>query len=451
MPLPTPSLPEDNARHFDPAPRELVGTAFQFPWAVPASSPLAFYNEIDPLAAQTIREAMARGLIAPGIVDERDIRDIRPDELAGYTQVHLFAGGGIWSYALRRAGWPDDRPIWTCSCPCQPFSTAGKGNGFDDERHLWPAAYWLIAQCEPECIAGEQVADKGADPWLDLVQADLEAMDYAFGCVPLASAGVGAPNPRHRSFWLAYAAGIGRSGIRGCGQDRTAERGGAHGLGNPLRDGAEPVGGNCDCPQGAADGIDRHIPWSSFAPGHASPTGGLADASLLRHERSGAARRRGHGPADDGDTLRLADAMRAGRPERGSIAGDGQATGSGGASDRDPGPTNGFWRNADWLLCRDPRGPRWRPVDAGTFPLAPGHPARVGGLRISGNAINAEVATAFIEAALDVIDGAVPPFIPDDAELSSDLPEYAGAGLPNADLLARSVDPFIHEPEIARV
>lgn len=36
MPLPTPSLPEDNARHFDPAPRELVGTAFQFPWAVPA-------------------------------------------------------------------------------------------------------------------------------------------------------------------------------------------------------------------------------------------------------------------------------------------------------------------------------------------------------------------------------------------------------------------------------
>jgi hypothetical protein len=38
MPLPTPSFgsPEDNARHFDPAPRELVGTAFQFPWAVPA-------------------------------------------------------------------------------------------------------------------------------------------------------------------------------------------------------------------------------------------------------------------------------------------------------------------------------------------------------------------------------------------------------------------------------
>lgn len=350
-----------------------------------------FYNEIDPLAAQTIREVIARGLIAPGIVDERDIRDIRPDELAGYTQVHLFAGGGIWSYALRRAGWPDSRPIWTCSCPCQPFSTAGKGEGFDDERHLWPAAYWLIAQCEPECIAGEQVADKGADPWLDLVQADLEAMDYAFGCVPLASAGVGAPNPRHRSFWLAYAAGLGREGIGRRGQDGIAERGGPDWLGNALRDGAEPVGGNCDCPQGAADCQHRYIPWSSFAPGHASATGGLAHAhgprlALGSREADGCGTVWVEGPtAAEGG-------IRDGLAERPTSAGH-----------RDPGATNGFWHNADWLLCRDPRGPRWRPVDVGTFPLAPGHPARVGGVRISGNAINAEVATAFIEAALRVI------------------------------------------------
>ena len=59
----------------------------------------------------------------------------RRDDIAGYTQCHFFAGIGIWSYALRLAGWPDDRQVWTGSCPCQPFSAAGKGEAFNDERH----------------------------------------------------------------------------------------------------------------------------------------------------------------------------------------------------------------------------------------------------------------------------------------------------------------------------
>ena len=87
----------------------------------------SYYNEIDPKAAAWLRELIAAGLIAPGDVDERSIADVRPDDLAGYGQHHFFAGIGGWSYALRLAGWPDDRPVWTGSCPCQPFSAAGKG------------------------------------------------------------------------------------------------------------------------------------------------------------------------------------------------------------------------------------------------------------------------------------------------------------------------------------
>nr|WP_232357146.1 DNA cytosine methyltransferase [Burkholderia contaminans] len=92
---------------------------------------------------------IAAGHIAPGDVDERSIEDVRPDDLRAYDQCHFFAGIGVWSHALRRAGWTDDRPVWTGSCPCQPFSAAGKGLGFDDERHLWPAWYWLIGERRP--------------------------------------------------------------------------------------------------------------------------------------------------------------------------------------------------------------------------------------------------------------------------------------------------------------
>lgn len=64
------------------------------------------------------------------------------------------------------------------------------------------------------------------------------------------------------------------------------------------------------------------------------------------------------------------------------------------------GPTDGFWRTADWLFCRDGK---WRPVESGTFPLAHGTAARVGRLRGYGNAIVAPQAEAFIRAAMDIL------------------------------------------------
>lgn len=337
----------------------------------------AFYNEIDPFAAQMLRNLIAAGLIAPGVVDERSIEDIKPEELYGYTQCHFFAGVGVWSLALRNAGWPDSRPIWTGSCPCQPFSSAGAGAGFADERHLWPAFHHLIAECKPPKVLGEQVASSHVDPWIDLVQADLEALGYAFGGVPFPSAGVGAPHIRDRLYWVADAADFGRDGrrpgVEGNGRDAAwfePER---------LRHAGRLVHAH----DARLEGLRRGHQAESGRIATIRPVattgefGGVADHHGLGREV--ALQHDGSGRTSDG----LGQAGIAG--VRGAVDG------------REPGPTNGFWRDADWLGCRDGK---WRPVEPGTFPLAHGAPARVGRLRAYGNAINAEAARIFIEAVM---------------------------------------------------
>ncbi|WP_175994834.1 DNA cytosine methyltransferase [Burkholderia vietnamiensis] len=325
----------------------------------------AYYNEHDPYAAQWLRNLIAAGHIAPGDVDERSIEDVRPDDLRAYDQCHFFAGIGVWSHALRRAGWPDDRPVWTGSCPCQPFSAAGKGAGFDDERHLWPAWYWLIGECRPAVIFGEQVASSAVEPWIDLVHADMEALDYAFGCVPFPSAGVGSPHIRDRAYWMAYANGRQCDGIavvRGIERDGQ-DAGRSQGRGEPE---------SCRAVIGLAD-----------ADGRDSGAEGIQRGGQHRFLE------------EDGRIERIEAA----------------------------GPTNGRWRDADWLLCRDGK---WRPVEPGTFPLVDGavgsvgrvradqerlaalrprkdQGSRTGRLRGYGNAINAEAATQFILAARDIL------------------------------------------------
>lgn len=303
----------------------------------------AYYNEIDPAAAAWLRELINRDLIAPGVVDERSIEDILPGELAGYTQCHFFAGIGGWSYALRLAGWPDDRPVWTGSCPCQPFSSAGQGAGFADQRHLWPAFQHLIAQCRPAIVFGEQVASKDADPWIDLVHADLENLGYAFGCIPFPSAGIGAPHIRDRNYWVGLAD---PDNARLEGRRVSAERAAEFSAG----------------PRGLAGGLAHsYNPRPQLFPG--SESAGIFDEA----------------PGSQGRLYELG-ADRAG-------VGGGRS-----------GPTNGFWRSADWLGCRDGK---WRPVEPGTQPLAYGLPARMVRLRGFGNAINAEAAKAFIESYLE--------------------------------------------------
>jgi DNA (cytosine-5)-methyltransferase 1 len=168
---------------------------------------VAFYNEIDPAAAAWLRWLIDHGHIAPGVVDTRSITEIQPHDLDGFTQVHFFAGIGGWSHAARLAGWPDDRPLWTGSCPCQPFSVAGKGAGSADARHLWPDFHRLISARRPTVVMGEQVAGAAGYGWFDGVAADLASENYASRYVDIPSCAVDAPHIRQRGYWIAVDVG----------------------------------------------------------------------------------------------------------------------------------------------------------------------------------------------------------------------------------------------------
>jgi DNA (cytosine-5)-methyltransferase 1 len=171
-----------------------------------------YYNEYDSYNAACLQKLMADGLIPYGVVDERPIQQVQPGDLRGFTQCHFFAGIGGWPLALRLAGWTDDWPVWTGSCPCQSFSVAGEQRGFEDERHVWPEFFRLIEKCRPVAVFGEQVAPAAGEVngqcWLDLVHDDLERAGYAVGAAVFPAASVGAPHLRDRLYFVADSGGV---------------------------------------------------------------------------------------------------------------------------------------------------------------------------------------------------------------------------------------------------
>ena len=306
-----------------------------------------WYNDNEPFAAQWLRNLIAAAHIGEGTVDERSINDVRPQELAGFTRCHFFAGIAGWELALNLAGWPSDAVVWTGSCPCQPLSCAGKHLGEWDARHLWPVWYALIEKCRPPTIFGEQVASKDGREWLAGVRADLDAIGYAVGAADLPACSVGAPHRRQRLFWVANAG-------------HAAERDEDGGMGNTAPDG-------CEVRSRLHEEYDRE--GSGKGCGN-SILGDPISTGLEGHGRD----------VDNRD-----------RPER-----------------RDeepcrPASQTGFWDNYSIVWCRDPKGGPDIPrrTQPGVFPLAPRLPGRVGQLKAYGNSIVPQVAAKFVKTFIE--------------------------------------------------
>jgi DNA (cytosine-5)-methyltransferase 1 len=186
--------------------------------------PMAYYNDTDPFATEWLVNLMRAGHVSRGMVERRSIADVMPEDVLPHARCHFFAGIGGWDIALRLAGWPEDAPVWTGSCPCQPFSQAGRRKGTSDERHLWPEWFRLIRECRPPIVFGEQVASPDGLKWLDAVSADLEGAGYAFGAADLCAASVGAPHIRQRLYFVAVADGERREGLSVLLRQRSARQ-----------------------------------------------------------------------------------------------------------------------------------------------------------------------------------------------------------------------------------
>ena len=333
-----------------------------------------FYNDIDSKACAWTRALIDQGSIPPGDVTCKSILEVTSDEIKNYTQCHLFNGISGWPLAFRIAGWPADRPVWSASLPCQPFSAAGKGRGAADERNLWQPFFTLVKKCRPEFIVGEQVAQAIGFNWLDGISADLEAEGYIVGAIVLGAHSVGAPHKRQRLYWMAYDASQrleGRWSLQKPAGRRELEAGGAvGGLGNSEsnnerreRECREIIGRN-----GAVGGSGAGL----FT---------LGDSNEQRPQGRGIHRN------SSGELSAWSSSVVI-------QCGDGK-------SRRIP-PKSGVQLLADGLS--DPGvDAGWLQSDGTVFPICPKFKGRVDLLRGFGNAINPWVAKIFIETAMQCL------------------------------------------------
>ncbi len=257
---------------------------------------------------------------------------------------------------------------------------------------------------------------------------------YSFGKADLCAAGVGAPHIRQRLYWVAHSTEqrwIGRrSGEESHGGDspweqsqrlRDAGRLGIH-HGPGRQQGqppsppmghwgpAESTGSACGMAHSVIQGLEGH----SGHGDNGDQSGRVGENEAGSVAEGGAV----GGVADTTHVGRREERPHAGRGAGGDRA-QGQPAGLGaGSGDLWTSPLHGFWRDADWLFCRDGK---WRPVEPGSFPLVDGFSkgmglgsdpcppinpysaeARVMRLKGYGNAICVQVAAEFLKAALNL-------------------------------------------------
>ncbi len=340
-----------------------------------------YYNEFDAKKAASLKALMDDGFITAGDIDTRPIQEVRPDDVKHYDRCHFFAGIGLWDHALNLARWPENHRVWTGSCPCQPFSSAGRKKGKNDDRHLWPFWFSLIQECEPPVIFGEQVATAIAHGWLDDVYQGLEAENYAVGSTVLPACSVGAPHKRDRLWFVAHTAHSDDRGIAGEFQKpdefkaeqrpekRSAEFGSPSTMGNAEYNGSHPravTSGDAKIDDRCAEEQNRTV-----KPSGASAAGALSGQPVVQPQCEGL---EGHAWDEEGnDQQRWLEAQS-----------DGSA-----------------WETGVWIQCPDEKQ---RLVEPSIHLLADGHPERVGLLHSAGDAIVPQLAAGFIGCSMEAME-----------------------------------------------
>ena len=161
-----------------------------------AGMQVIWQSEIDPYACRVLKKHW------PEVVNHGDIKRIQWGDV---VQPDIICGG----------------------YPCQPFSTAGKRNGTDDPRHLWPWVLTAISELRPQYAILENVRGHLSLGGLAVV-GDLAAIGYDAEWRIVSAASVGANHRRDRIIIVAYPhhAGIGtsRCDIDGNGQTVQQER-----------------------------------------------------------------------------------------------------------------------------------------------------------------------------------------------------------------------------------